>query len=96
MSDFLSNEPMLDVFVFETAQNIEQLEKIMLTGERRQGFAKEDIDEIFRIMHTIKGSASMMSFGAVAALARIPHTTARKSQISCSRRWTTSGASSKG
>lgn len=69
MSDFLSNEPMLDVFVFETAQNIEQLEKIMLTGERRQGFAKEDIDEIFRIMHTIKGSASMMSFGAVAALA---------------------------
>jgi two-component system chemotaxis sensor kinase CheA len=69
MSDFLSNEPMLDVFVFETAQNIEQLEKIMLSGEQRQGFAKEDIDEIFRIMHTIKGSASMMSFGAVAALA---------------------------
>ena len=68
MSEFLSNEPMLDMFVFETAQNIEQLEKIILAGEKTNRFSKEKIDEIFRIMHTIKGSSAMMSFSGISSL----------------------------
>lgn len=68
MSEYLSNEPMLDMFVFETTQNTEQLEKIILSGEKTSGFSKEEIDEIFRIMHTIKGSSAMMSFGGISTL----------------------------
>ncbi len=68
MSEFLSNEPMLDMFVFETAQNIEQLEKTILDGEKTSRFSKTEIDEIFRIMHTIKGSSAMMSFKGISSL----------------------------
>ena len=64
-----TNEPLLDMYVFETEQLLEQLEQLMLSSEEADGFAKETIDEVFRIMHTIKGSSAMMMFGAVSNLA---------------------------
>lgn len=64
-----SNEPMLDMFIFETAQNIEQLEKSILSSEKSSCFTPGAINEIFRIMHTIKGSSAMMLFNNIASLA---------------------------
>ena len=60
---------LLDMFIFETSQNTEQLEKIILNGERTSGFSQDEINEIFRIMHTIKGSAAMMSYTSLSSLA---------------------------
>ncbi len=68
MSDQYSSEPMLDMFIFETTQLIEQLEQIILTSERGSCFTPDAINEIFRIMHTIKGSSAMMMFTDISTL----------------------------
>ena len=62
-------EPMVEVFIFETKQFLEQLEQIALGSEEQGGFSVEDVNEIFRAMHTIKGSAAMMMFDQVSTLA---------------------------
>jgi two-component system chemotaxis sensor kinase CheA len=64
----LEREPMLEMFIFETLQLMEQLEQIILNGEKQSGFA-DSINEIFRIMHTVKGTAAMMLFNNISALA---------------------------
>ncbi|MFA9465536.1 MAG: chemotaxis protein CheW [Velocimicrobium sp.] len=69
MSDQFTNEPMLDMFIFETSQLIEQLEQSILNSEKESAFTAEAINEIFRIMHTIKGSAAMMMFQNITTLA---------------------------
>lgn len=66
-NDFVK-EPMLDMFIFETQQLIEQLEQEILTCEK-SGSLDLSINEIFRIMHTIKGSAAMMLFSNITTLA---------------------------
>ena len=58
---------LMDMFVFETTQLIDQLETILIDSETRG--ISENIDEIFRIMHTIKGSAAMMQFDDISHLA---------------------------
>ena len=68
MSNDSVKEPMLDMFIFETRQLIEQLEQEILTCEK-SGTLDHSINEIFRIMHTIKGSAAMMLFNNIATLA---------------------------
>ena len=65
----LELDPMLDVFIFETQQLLETLEETLLQSEKERSLTDEHINEIFRIMHTIKGSASMMSFDNLAKLA---------------------------
>ncbi|MDR0491426.1 MAG: chemotaxis protein CheA [Oscillospiraceae bacterium] len=62
-------DPMLDVFIFETQQLLETLEETLLQSEKEKALTGEHINEIFRIMHTIKGSASMMSLDYLAKLA---------------------------
>lgn len=69
MSDDYAGEPLLDMFVFETEQNLGQLEQIVINNESRREYSGDSINEIFRIMHTIKGSAAMMSFHEISALA---------------------------
>jgi two-component system chemotaxis sensor kinase CheA len=56
------DESMLEVYIFENQQLLEKLEDLMLRGEKGSALSKKEIDEVFRIMHTIKGSSSMMSF----------------------------------
>ena len=60
---------MVDIFIFESQQLLETLEDTLLEGERERCLNDEQINEIFRIMHTIKGSAAMMSFDNLASLA---------------------------
>ena len=62
-------DPMVEVFIYETRQFLEQLEQISLASEENGGFSTEDVNEIFRAMHTIKGSAAMMMHDEVSALA---------------------------
>ena len=62
-------DPMMEMFVFETNQNLEQLEQIMIQSEKNGVFSVDDINNVFRIMHTIKGSAAKMVVNEVAALA---------------------------
>jgi Chemotaxis protein histidine kinase and related kinases len=69
MSGQFANEPLLDMFLFETSQLLEQLEQSILVGEKESSFSEDSINEIFRIMHTIKGSAAMMLFENIAKLA---------------------------
>ncbi|MBB5196506.1 chemotaxis protein CheA [Anaerocolumna cellulosilytica] len=64
-----TNDSMLDVFLFETEQLIGQLEECILNSERAGGYSEDSVHEIFRIMHTIKGSASMMMYQNIASLA---------------------------
>lgn len=69
MSSQYSNEPMLDMYIFETTQNIEQLELYILETEKINCYTQNAINEIFRIMHTIKGSSAMMLFSNISGLA---------------------------
>ncbi|MEA4920764.1 MAG: chemotaxis protein CheA [Clostridiaceae bacterium] len=69
MSLTASNDSLIEVFLYETSQNIEQLEQIIYRTEGKNAFSEEDINEIFRIMHTIKGSAAMMSFDQISTMA---------------------------
>ncbi len=69
ISEQYTNEPLLDMFLFETSQLMEQLEQIILNCEREQYYTLDAINEIFRIMHTIKGSSAMMMFHGISTLA---------------------------
>lgn len=67
--DLNTNDAMLDMYLFETNQNIEQLESCILDSERTGEFSDASINEIFRIMHTIKGSSAMMLYHNISTLA---------------------------
>ncbi len=69
MSKNFENEPMLEIFIYETTQIIDQLEQVIMNGEKAGTLLDEDINEIFRYMHTIKGSAAMMLFNNIATVA---------------------------
>lgn len=74
MSDFngkerIGREPMLDMFVFESQQLIEQLEQAILRSESSGEF-ETSVHEIFRIMHTIKGNSAMLLFNNIAVVVK--------------------------
>lgn len=69
MTDDYKNDPMLEVYIFETSQMIDQLEQLLIGSEDEGGYSTDVINEIFRIMHTIKGSSAMMLFDKIAELA---------------------------
>ena len=64
-----SNNEILDTYLFENNSLLEQLESIVLDAEGSSAFSEDNINEIFRIMHTIKGSSAMMEFDSLAAIA---------------------------
>jgi len=68
MADFNTNDAMVEVFLFETSQLLEQLEQIILSSEESHCYSEENINEIFRIMHTIKGSSAMMMYSEISGL----------------------------
>ncbi len=62
MSDYLQ------VFLDETEEQLEDLVETMLVLEGRPG-RQEELNEAFRLIHSIKGSAGMMGFDPITALA---------------------------
>ena len=55
-------DDMLDTYLLETSQILEELQGLVLKYRDEKEFPPEAIDEIFRHMHTMKGSAGFMMF----------------------------------
>lgn len=64
----MSQDPILDMYIFETSQLLEQLEAILLESEEDGDMSVESVNEVFRIMHTIKGSSAMMTFNEISSV----------------------------
>lgn len=62
-------ESMIDMYIYESTSLLETLDQIMMRTESNNRFDEEDINEIFRIMHTIKGSSAMMGLENMSTLA---------------------------
>ena len=63
-----SMEPMLETFIYESTTLLEQLDEILLESEKSKSLSEDHINEVFRIMHTIKGSSAMMEFTGISTL----------------------------
>lgn len=63
------DESMLDVYIYETQQLLESLEDTLFAGESDKRLNADQINEVFRIMHTVKGASAMMEFDNMAKLA---------------------------
>ncbi len=61
-------ESMLEVYLFEANDLLEHLDEILLNCEKANTFDTDSINEIFRIMHTIKGSSAMMQFSSLTTI----------------------------
>ncbi|MEL7608349.1 MAG: chemotaxis protein CheA [Bacillota bacterium] len=59
------NDSLLDIYIYEGLQLLEQLEKLLLSAEKSSRFSPDQIDAIFRILHTIKGSSAMMEYDSL-------------------------------
>lgn len=64
-----STDNMLDMYLFETNSLLEQLDELLIEAEKNEDFTTDDVNEIFRIMHTIKGSSAMMEFSSLMTIA---------------------------
>jgi len=66
MSDFdYANDSMLEMYLFESTTLLDQLDEILLQSEKDGNLSLDNVNEIFRIMHTIKGSSAMMEFDTI-------------------------------
>jgi len=68
MTEQGKREPMFEMFLYESNQLIEQLEQTMLDVERHGQMTLDQINQIFRVMHTIKGSSAMMMYNHISEL----------------------------
>ena len=59
---------MLDIYLFENEQLLEQLQEMVLEQKDADCFDEDSINEIFRTMHTIKGSSGIMMFDNITAV----------------------------
>ncbi len=60
---------MLEMYLYETNTLLEQLDELLIEAEKNEDFTTNDVNEIFRIMHTIKGSSAMMEFSSLMEIA---------------------------
>lgn len=68
MAEEFSTDGMLDMYLFENEQLLEQLQERVLEQKDAECFDEESINEIFRTMHTIKGSSGIMMFDNITAV----------------------------
>lgn len=62
MAEEFNTDSMLDMYLFENEQLLEQLQERVLEQKDADCFDEDSINEIFRTMHTIKGSSGIMMF----------------------------------
>ncbi|BDF35708.1 chemotaxis protein CheA [Lachnospiraceae bacterium] len=55
-------DSLLETYLFETNSLLEQLDELLINAEKAGEFTSDDVNEIFRSMHTIKGSSAMLEF----------------------------------
>jgi len=63
-----NKDPLLEMYIFETNELIQKLEEIILESEKNNSYSL-NMDEIFRIMHTIKGNSAMLLYDNISLLA---------------------------
>ena len=59
------NDSVLQMYLFESSTLLEELDEILLQSEKSGLLSPENVNEIFRIMHTIKGSSAMMDYESI-------------------------------
>ena len=64
-----NNDSLLEAYLFETNSLLEELDNLVLAAEEKNSFSEEDINTIFRNMHTIKGSSAMMEYNSLMTIA---------------------------
>lgn len=69
MAEEFNTDGMLDMYLFENGQLLEQLQEMVLDQKDADCFDEDSINEIFRTMHTIKGSSGIMMFDEITAVA---------------------------
>lgn len=69
MGDDFNTEGMLEVYLYENGQLLEELQEIVLEQKDEDCFDEDSINQIFRTMHTIKGSSGIMMFDEVTRIA---------------------------
>jgi len=68
MAEEFNTEGMLDMYLFENEQLLEQLQETVLEQKDSDCFDEDSINEIFRAIHTIKGSSGIMMFDNITAI----------------------------
>lgn len=68
MAGEFNTEGMLDMYLFENEQLLEQLEAMTLEQKDEERFDETAINEFFRTMHTIKGSSGIMMYDNITAI----------------------------
>lgn len=69
MAEEFNTGDMLSVYLFENQQLLESLQNIVMDEKDADGFDDDSINEIFRTMHTIKGSSGIMMFDEITKVA---------------------------
>ena len=65
MAEEFNTGDMLDVYLYENQQLLENLQDMVLEQKDADCFDEDSINEIFRTMHTIKGSSGIMMFDEI-------------------------------
>ena len=65
MAEDFSTQGMLEIYLYENGQLLERLQEIVLEYKDEDCFDEDSINEIFRAMHTIKGSSGVMMFDEI-------------------------------
>ncbi len=60
---------LLETYLFETGTLLEQLDELLIAAEQNGDFTEDNVNEIFRSMHTIKGSSAMLEFNSLMEIA---------------------------
>lgn len=64
-----SMEGLLETYLFETNSLLDGLDELLINAEKIGDFSEDDVNEIFRSMHTIKGSSAMLEFNCLMEIA---------------------------
>ncbi len=62
-------DSLLDTYLFETNSLLERLDELLIDAEQNKDFTDDEVNEIFRSMHTIKGSSAMLEFNSLMEIA---------------------------
>ncbi len=68
MGEEMATDGMRDMYLYENTQLLEQLENTTLDKKDADSFDEADINEFFRVMHTIKGSSGVMMYDDIMKL----------------------------
>lgn len=61
-----SNDDASNVFIYESGQQLDSLRSLLLDAEEDGKITSSQTAELFRLVHTLKGSAAMMGYAPLA------------------------------